>query len=196
MRSLVLVCLSLSACVEPAPPAATPPTIVSLALRPPKPVVVANRRIQIVAQAEADNGQSFDQNSVVAWSVNDATRAEINDVGQLKGLTAGQVIVRAEHPDGPTATVTVDVLAADVSGVSLTPPASRMSIGSTQQLAASAQLASGSSEDVTTRAAWASNNVGAITVNAAGVAACVGPGQATIGATFLGVRGVCSVVCE
>jgi uncharacterized protein YjdB len=193
---VALLLIMLTGCIEPAPPPANPPTIVALALRPPKPVVVVNRRIQLIAQATGDNGQSFDQNAIVEWASADPALATVNELGQVKGLAAGRVEMHATHPDGVEASVFVDVLAADVNTLAVAPASTRLTSGASQQLTATAQLATGANEDCSARAAWASNNIGAVTVDATGLAACVAPGQATVAATFLGVRGVASVVCE
>ncbi len=200
--NLRLLCSSLVACswvvsCGPKPPEELPPaTVIQLSLRPKTAVVAAGRRIQLVAEAIADNGQSFDQNELVLWTVDDPTRAEVNEVGQVFGKAAGQVTVSAAHPDGPTATIVVSVIASDVARVVLTPAKSQLAIGSEQAVNATAELTAGGSEDISSKAQWASNNVGAVSVNETGLVVCKAPGQATIAATFLGVRGTASVVCE
>ena len=196
MRKLLLFSCLLSACGPVPRPVLPDPVVVSLALRPGKPVVAAGRRIQLVAEAVAEDGQSFDQNELVEWSLDNTNIATINALGQVKGVAAGQVTARAVHPDGPAATIVVDVIASDVDLMLLTPAASRLAVGATLQLVATAKLLSGALEDVSTRGTWASNNVGVAKVTPEGSVSCVSVGQVTVANSFLGVRGVCSVVCE
>ena len=196
MRRAFILSIWLVGCGPVTPPPPPNPTVVALKLRPPTPVLAVGRRIQIVAEANAENGQSFDQNELVAWSVSDATKASINELGQVKGLAAGRIDVKAVHPHGPEASVAVDIIASDVDRVVVAPASLRFQIGNAQPLTATAKLASGVDEDVSSRAAWASNNVGVAKVSMAGLVTCFSVGQVTIGATFLGVRGVASVVCE
>jgi uncharacterized protein YjdB len=173
----------------------TPPhaTIVELALRPGRPIVAVGRRIQLVAQATAADGATYDQNQAVTWSVDAATLCSVNDLGQVQGLSAGTAMVTATHPDGPVATVAVEVIAADVASIAVTPASPTLSVGGIQQLAATAVLLDSSTKDVTASAAWSSNNLAAVTVDAAGMATAVGAGVATVAATFLGIRGTTSL---
>jgi uncharacterized protein YjdB len=159
-------------------------------------VVAAGRRIQLVAEAVAEDGQSFDQNELVEWSLDNTNIATINALGQVRGVAAGQVTVRAVHPDGPEASLTVDVIASDVDRMQLSPSTLRLLVGQQAQLTATALLHSGAMEDVSSRGLWASNNIGVAQVSSSGELSCASVGQVTIANTFLGVRGVCSVVCE
>lgn len=173
------------------------PVITEVSIRPATPTVAVGRRIQLVAEARTEDGLVFDQNSVVAWSVADEGLLTVNEVGIAQGVGAGDVVVTAVHPDGPTAEVTVHIIASDVERVEVGPPGQTVVEGETLQLTATAFLLDGTSEDVTDRAIWACNNMAAARVNDAedkGLATGVAPGQATIAATFLGIRGGTQIV--
>jgi trimeric autotransporter adhesin len=178
-------------------PAPFDPEITEIAIRPGTPTVAVGRRIQLVAEAKTADGLSYDQNSVVEWQVSDAALLTVNEVGITQGVAAGDVIVTAIHPDGPTGEVTVHVIASDVLRVEVGPAGQTVEQDDTLQLTATAFLQDETSEDVTDRASWACNNLAAARVNDAeekGLLTGVAPGQATVAATFLGVRGGAPIV--
>jgi hypothetical protein len=198
-RRLFLLCAlagaaPLAACPsgDDADPPFYDPVITEVAIRPATPTVAVGRRIQLVAEARTADGLVYDQNSVVAWSVADEGLLTVNEVGISQGVGAGDVVVTAVHPDGPTGEVTVHVIASDVERVEVGPAGQTVLEGEALQLTATAFLLDGTSEDVTDRASWACNNLAAARIDDVeekGLATGVSPGQATVAATFLGVRG-------
>lgn len=177
-------------------PGVAEPVVTELRIRPASPVVASGRRIQLVAEARTAEGFSYDQNQVVAWSVADDSILTVDDIGIARGVSAGVTTVTAAHPDGPIASIDVEVLAEDVSSVRVEPAGATVTVGESIDLAATATLKDGSEQDVTEQALWACNNLAAASVDDAlrkGRATGVEPGQATIAATFLGVRGTTSL---
>jgi uncharacterized protein YjdB len=111
------------------------------------------------------------------------------------GATLG-VTVTATHPDGPVATVNVQVLSSDVVAVRVEPADATLIVGDSLQFTATAVLEDTTEEDHTNEASWACNNLAAATIDGEsdvtperGLATGVEAGTATIGATFFGIRG-------
>ena len=173
-------------------------TVVEIRVRPEMPTVAVGRRIQLVAEAVSEDGLSFDQNTIVQWLSADESILTINEVGIALGVGAGDVVVSVVHPDGPTAEVSVHVIASDVARVEVGPPDQNLLPDETLQLTATAFLLDGTDEDVTDRANWACNNLAAARMDETtpGLVRAVAPGQASVAATFLGVRGAAEIVVD
>lgn len=173
------------------------PVITEIAVRPATPTVAVGRQIHLSAEARTADGLSYDQNSVVEWQSADESLLTIDGVGIAKGVGAGDVVVTAVHPDGPSGEVTVHVIASDVVSVEVGPPGQTVVEGETLQLTATAVLRDETREDVTDRANWACNNLAAARIDdadAKGLLTAVSPGQATVAATFQGIRGGTQVI--
>jgi RHS repeat-associated protein len=82
---------------------------------------------------------------------------------------------------------------AQVIGLSVTPPAASMEIGTTQQFRATVTALNGSITDVTALAAWSTSAAQVATIDSAGIATAVDYGSATITATFLTFTATASV---
>ncbi|MBI2896038.1 MAG: Ig-like domain-containing protein [Deltaproteobacteria bacterium] len=196
MRHVIWLLLAGGLACTGSEPATNDAVVSELRIRPASPVVSRGRRIQLVAEAMTADGFSYDQNSVVAWSVADESILAVDDIGIARGMSRGATTVTATHPDGPIASVDVEVLADDVESVRVAPTGPAVEVGDSIELTATATLQDGSEEDVTQQASWACNNLAAASVDDGenkGRVTGVEAGQATIAATFLGVRGTTSL---
>ena len=114
---------------DPSGPDFVDAVINELRIRPGTPIVAAGRRIQLVAEAKTEEGFVYDQNSVVEWESADEGILTVNPVGIAYGIAGGTTEVTATHPDGPTATVSVQVLSGDVTGIRLEPASPTILVG-------------------------------------------------------------------
>ena len=213
LKALVLGVLTFAGCGDdtPANPAPFDPEITELVMRPAVPIVAAGRTIQLVAEAHTADGYSYDQNSVVTWASSDESLLTVSDIGKAHGVAEGTATVTATHPDGPMASVDVQILAADVATVAVCanpdptcadvePTPVELVVGDTVQLVATATLLDDTTQDVTDAANWACTNLAAASVDnetdvspEKGLTTGVEAGTATLAATFLGIRGSVSV---
>jgi trimeric autotransporter adhesin len=95
--------------------------------------------------------------SGLGWSVSDSSVATIDQAGLLEGVEAGTVSARAELLTGPswnrrllTATATVIVGDADLTGISLSPSSTTIAVGTQAQLAVSGDYSNGLTLDLAT----------------------------------------------
>lgn len=123
----------------------------------------------------------------VRWTSSDTTRAIVEADGTVTGSTEGEVTLMAEV-GGATAQATVNVLAASVASITITPTVNTVPVGSTTQLTATARTASGRRiEDAVFT--WSSSNTSVATVSASGLVTGVARGVATISAAYKAKRG-------
>ncbi|HVU15367.1 MAG TPA: DUF4082 domain-containing protein [Candidatus Didemnitutus sp.] len=73
--------------------------------------------------------------------------------------------------------------------IAVTPASPNVSVGTTQQFAATATYSDGSTGDITSLVTWSSSSTTIATINAAGLATGVATGQSTISAKLSGVTG-------
>src|SRR5439155_967388 len=143
-------------------------------------------------QAFAAYGRLNGGDSVVVNVVWGATGGSISSDGLYSaGPTPGGYVVAATG-SGFSAEATVVVTSSTVASVSVSPASATLSLGATQQLAASLKDASGSplSGHIVT---WATSNGPVATVDATGLVTAVAPGTATITATSEGQSGTSTV---
>ena len=82
---------------------------------------------------------------------------------------------------------------AQLRSISLTPNASSIPLGPSQQFMATGAYSDGSSHDLTTMVTWSSSNAAVATISPAGLATAVGLGAATIAASMNSVTGTASL---
>ena len=125
------------------------------------------------------------------WSTSSWQDADIFNNGLTQGRNPGQVTITANY-QGMTAQATLTVSTATIVSVSVTPPAPTITLGSSQQFAATGTFSDNTTQDITGVSNWSSSN-GAVAVMRSrwwwwggqpGLAFSAGPGQTTINATF------------
>jgi trimeric autotransporter adhesin len=83
----------------------------------------------------------------------------------------------------------LQVIAASLQSISVTPANLPMATGTTAQLTATGSYSDGSSQDLTSTTIWSSSAGGIVSVSTSGLVSALKPGSATIAATFNGVSG-------
>jgi trimeric autotransporter adhesin len=122
----------------------------------------------------------------VRWDSSDHSVATVDNSGLATATGPGTATITATS-EGKSGTATLQVNAAPVASVAVTPPASAILVGTTVQLTASIQEAdTGTHRHVLN---WDSNNTDAATVDGNGLVTGVGVGAATITASTQGKSG-------
>lgn len=124
----------------------------------------------------------------VTWDTSDIEIAVISTSGGvMTGSGVGTATISATQ-GGITGEVEVEILAAVVESIAVTPADAKVDVGSTLAFTATGTFSDGETADVSATATWTSSDTGVATMNgrtATGVAA----GDATITATLDGVSG-------
>ncbi|MGY4028283.1 Ig-like domain-containing protein [Aeromonas rivuli] len=137
------------------------------------------------------------RNSALNWTSDNAEIATIENnrakKGHARGITSGTVTITASGTTNGTSfseTAQLEVTSAVVTALKVTPSTASVSIGSTQNFTAKAELSDGSTLDVTNNAAlgWSSNDPTKATVssnqsNSNGIATGLVEGDVTIKAS-------------
>ncbi len=172
----------------------------------PNGAVIAQGGIQnVVALATFnDSTGSFQQDisSVAAWSSDNTLVATVGYVNELQELAQGvgggtaNISASFAAPGGSSATGsgTLNVDAAQLSGISLTPGSASFPLGGGQQFLATGNYSDGTQQDLTLTAGWGSSNDSVATVTAFGFAGASGSGQTSVSATFASRTGSGSVL--
>jgi len=181
-------------------------TIQSLAVAPNGAVIAQGGIQNVVALATfSDNSGSFQQDisNVAAWSSDNTLVASVSYVNGLQelalGVGSGTANISASFavPGGgssATGSGILNVNAAQLNAISLTPGSASFPLGGGQQFLATGNFSDGTQQDLTLTAGWGSSNETIATVSPFGFAGASGPGQTSVSATFASQTGSGSVL--
>jgi len=154
----------------------------------PSPVNLAKGQTQqLVATAIYSDGLSSDVSSSASWAPFDTTYAMVTSAGLLSGTEVGSTTLTATKDGITSNTVDVNVSAADITAIQVTPSPVNVAKGQRWQLEARATYSDGSSSDVSSSASWASVDTATATVTPAGLLSGVDVGSTTLTASKDGV---------
>ncbi|ADN74988.1 Ig domain protein group 2 domain protein [Ferrimonas balearica DSM 9799] len=154
----------------------------------PSPVQLAKgNRADLTAMASYSDGTSADVTASVAWRSADTAIATVADTGQLTAVAAGSTSVTARQAGVTSNVVQVEVGAAAITAIQVTPAAVTLAKGNGTQLSAMATYSDGTTVDVTTEVDWISQQSGVATITASGRLQGVAQGSTRITASKGGV---------
>ena len=171
-------------------------TLTSIELRPATASVQTGGTVQFTARGIYSDGSARFLTASATWSSSDAGVASISNTagsnGRATALTPGLATITATF-NGVSGTATLTVTAPPLVSIAVTPANPSIQAGATQQFVATGTYADNSTQVITNAVTWSSSltSVATISNEAAtrGLAAGVGLGDTTIGATFDGVTG-------
>jgi hypothetical protein len=158
-------------------------TLIGLNVTPPNATIPKGLTQSYLAQGTYSDGTSLDVTGIVQWSSSNPSIASIN-AGIATGLGEGTTNITATL-NGKSANATLDVTAALLTGLSVTPPNATIPKGLTQNYLAQGTYSDGSIQNVTGLASWNSSNPGIASINK-GVVTGVSEGATNITATLNG----------
>ncbi|EOG5907746.1 Ig domain-containing protein, partial [Vibrio vulnificus] len=154
----------------------------------PSPVNVAKGQTQrLVAMATYSDGSSSDISSSVTWTPFDTTYATVTSAGLLSGAEVGNTTLTATKDGITSNTVGVNVSAAFITSIQVTPSPVNVAKGQTQQLVAMATYSDATSSDISNSVTWTSFDTTYATVTSAGLLSGVEVGNTTLTATKDGI---------
>jgi uncharacterized protein YjdB len=176
------------------------PYPVSLTVTPANPSVTVGATVKLTASATWSDGSVTDASGPSVWSTSAASIAGIIGAGTVSGVAAGTATITATFTTTGTGGthivtghVTLNVTAAALTQLTVTPASNTLGIGGSVALTATGTYADSHTADFTLTAAWTSSNTGAATVSSNGTVTAHAAGTATITATIGTVTGTATV---
>ena len=167
----------------------------------PSPVNVAKGQTrQLVATATYSDSSSSDVSSSVSWAPVDTATATVSSTGLLTAVEVGNTTLTATKDGVTSNTVNVNVSAAVITAIQVTPSSVNVAKGQTQQLTATAIFSDGTSSDISSSVTWAPVDTATATVSSTGLLTAVEVGNTTLTAIKDGVTSntvnVTVIVCN
>ena len=171
--------------------AAPPPAAVaSVSVSPASASVSVGQTVQLAATPKDANGNPL-TGRTVTWSSGNSGVATVSASGIVTGVSPGAATITAAS-EGKSGTAAVTVSSVPVASVAVSPTSASVSVGQTEQLAATPKDANGN--PLTGRTVtWSSGNTAVATVSASGLVTGVSAGAATITAASEGQSGSAAI---
>jgi hypothetical protein len=171
--------------------AATPATLVSLAIIPSVPTTPAGLTVQMTAVGVFSDNTTQNLTSQVTWNAIESAVATVSNavgsVGLLRTLNVGSSAITA-NKGSVTATTELTVTSATLTSIQINPATVVLAPGSAQVLTATGLFSDGSKRDIGGSVTWSSSNPATATVSAAAntslLAHGIAAGTATLTATM------------
>lgn len=178
----------------------TEAALVSIQVTPPNPSLAKGTTLQLTATGAYTDDTARDLTKDVTWGASDPSVASVSNAegsdGLATALAVGSTAVSATlgTVSGSTA---LEVTAAALVSIDVSPSALSLARGTTRQLAATGSYTDGSTQDITKQATWNVSDPSVASVsNAAGangLATALAVGSATVSATLGPVSGTAAL---
>jgi hypothetical protein len=169
-----------------------------LVVTPIDPSIAAGRTQQFVVMGNYTGGGQTDLTSVAIWSSANPRVASFStasgSAGVATGVSIGTTTVTASY-GGTTGSATLNVTAAELVSISVTPVDPTIHVGGTKKFTATGTYTDGTTKDLTTSVSWTSNSFNVATINGqSGLATGVAGGTAVITASLGTVNGTTRLI--
>lgn len=154
-------------------------------------VVSLGKTAQLMAEVR-DQGGNVVSSTTVGWASANPSVATVTSDGLATAVGVGTADIRATAGT-VTAHATITVISASIASVSVTPSASQIQTGGTQQLSALVMANSGNTIP-NAAVSWSSSDPAVATVSTSGLVIGVSAGSATMTATSSGISSSASVL--
>ncbi|MEZ9195931.1 Ig-like domain-containing protein [Vibrio sp. 10N.247.311.18] len=161
--------------------------ITAIAVTPPSVSVAKGQLTPLMATATYSDTTSSDVSDSVTWTSDDLSTATVTPTGFLSGVNVGQTTITAIKDGVTSNTVSVEVSAAVITAIAVTPPSSTLAKGQLTPLMATATYSDTTSSDVSDSVTWMSDDLSTATVTPTGFLSGVNVGQTMITAIKDGV---------
>jgi hypothetical protein len=169
----------------------TAAVLTSLAVTPTNPSIASGTGVAFTAIGTFSDLTTQDLTDTVTWSSSNSAVAAISNAPGSQGLATsvaiGATTISVVDPSsGLGDSTTLDVTAAVLTSLAITPTNPSIALGTTQQFTATGTYSDGSTQDLTTAVTWSSSNSAVAAISNAsgseGLATSVAAGSTTIGA--------------
>lgn len=166
-----------------------PATVVSIQVLPGSASIAAGTSQQFTAIATYTDGSTEDITSGATWTSSLPGSAPVNAAGLVTTSAVASSVTITASEAGVSGSATLNVTAATLIAISVTPAVQTVGLNTTVQFTATGIFSDGSSEDLTNTVAWSSSNASVATISNTGLATTLGVGSAQVSATYAGVDG-------
>ncbi len=165
----------------------TAATVSSISVTPGTVTIASGTKTQYAATGHFSDGTSQVLTSVVNWTTGNGAIATISNTagskGRATGTGVGTTTITAEL-NGVSGSASITVTSAVLRSLAITPVASSIVKGQTQQFTATGTFSDGSTQNLTSSVQWASTLVFIASIDQTGLATGVNIGGTLISATF------------
>ena len=155
----------------------------SIGVTPPRPRLAHGTTVQLTAIGVYSDATARDLTDQVAWSSSASATASVGAHGLVTAADPGTATVTAAL-GAITGTSSIEVTAATLVSLAITPPDPSITAGGTQQLTATGTFSDGTVQDLTSMVTWRADLSGHATVSAGGLVTAVAAGGAQITAAL------------
>ncbi|MDX7827583.1 Ig-like domain-containing protein [Aeromonas caviae] len=140
-----------------------------------------------VAMGYYSDGTAHNISTSVRWIISDPTVANIDFSGLLTGIETGTVHVTASKENIISNAVMINISAASITDIQLTPSILSLPKGQTHQLTAIATYSDHTTADISHQVAWLPVGAHTVSVNSAGILTGMMPGTTEVTASKDGI---------
>lgn len=140
----------------------------------------------LIVNAIYDNGQSVNVTAQSTFTSSDDTIATVSASGVIDSQAAGSINITVDY-NGHTKLLPVNITAASIDSIQISPIVGSKPLGGAQQFYATASLSDGTTLDITNFATWSSSDTSIMTITSSGEAALISAGSASITADYQGI---------
>ncbi len=164
----------------------------SISVTPASPTIASGTSVQLVATGVYSDSTLQDLTNLATWTSSDITVASVSSAagsaGLARGVAPGTAILSASY-SGVAGAGNVQVTAATLVSIAITPPSRTLALGTSIQLTATGIFSDSTRQDLTSQVGWQVSDPSVATISNLGLAAGIAPGSTTVSASLLGVTG-------
>ncbi len=162
---------------------ATAATLQSIEITPPSPKVAVGTSVQLTATGIWSNNQHSDLTGLATWNSSNPANASVGaSTGSVHTFTVGTAAISVSY-GGQSATANLTVTPGVLMSVAVTPAATTLAVGTSEQLIATGTFSDGTTQDVSADMTWSSSASAIATVSSSGLEHALAVGPETITAT-------------
>ncbi|WP_063656835.1 beta strand repeat-containing protein [Aliivibrio fischeri] len=157
----------------------------SIQITPAMKSIAKGNTQQYEALGTYSDGGVQDISTLVSWSSSDTSLATISAQGLASGVAIGNNIdIKATLGSTTSNTAVLNVTAADVVSIQITPPSASVAKGNSQQYTATGTYTDDTTADISSSVNWFSSDTSVASITSAGLATGISEGEVNVHATF------------
>jgi trimeric autotransporter adhesin len=170
----------------------SPAALVSISSNPPTQSLPLGLQQQLSVDGSFTDSNTKPITAGVLWESSDTAVATVDENGLVSTTGTGSATITATV-NSLTSSSVIEVNAARLISIAVTPTATSMPAGATQQFSVAGTYTNGSVQDLTSTAVWVSSDGSVVNIDGNGLANGISPGSVTISASVGEVSGLSSL---